>query len=131
MSVTLKVTNLLTKLLDKHNLTYRELRKGDVDKRHKSLVDELSSYTLTNDSMLDHLNIVNVRRLQYIRRSDGLSRRRTSIPVDQYDLDMNLISSFDSITDASKATKVNAGDISSVCNNKKRTAGGYIWKRKN
>lgn len=39
-----------------------------------------------------------------------------------------IIKEFISIRDARKETKINEGDISSVCNKKRKTAGGYVWK---
>lgn len=58
--------------------------------------------------------------------------------VNQYDKNNNLIASFSSLTDASKmimeegkwkssVASINSG-ISNCCNNKKKTAYGYIWK---
>jgi hypothetical protein len=40
------------------------------------------------------------------------------------------VNDFSSITEASKATKVNVGNISSVCQGKLKSAGGYHWNYK-
>lgn len=67
----------------------------------------------------------------------GLQKIRTgfdnkkSIPVDQYDLEMNYIKSFSNAREAMKITGVLNGCIGQVCLGKQRTAGGYIWKYKN
>lgn len=51
-------------------------------------------------------------------------------PVQQFTKTGTLLSTFISITEASKATGVNAGNISTVCNNKAKSAGTYCWKYK-
>lgn len=53
---------------------------------------------------------------------------KTSKKVNQYDLDGNLIKTWDSIKDVERGLDINNGNISSCCNGKKRTAGGFIWK---
>ena len=55
------------------------------------------------------------------------------IPVEQYDRSKNLIATYDSISDASKATGIEAGSISDICINRtknRHTAGGYFWCKK-
>lgn len=47
----------------------------------------------------------------------------------QYDLEMNLLNTFSSISEAKRFLK--KGDISSCLRGKTKTAGGYIWKYKN
>ena len=51
-------------------------------------------------------------------------------PVIQYDKSMNKIKEFESITEASKITKINLSTISCVCSKKRKTAGGYVWRFK-
>lgn len=48
--------------------------------------------------------------------------------VAQYTLNNELIITFNSITEASKATGILPGNISNVCSGKRKTAGGFIWK---
>ena len=48
--------------------------------------------------------------------------------VAQYDKNGNFIRRFESITEASKETKVNGSHISGVCKGKRNSAGGYIWR---
>ena len=50
------------------------------------------------------------------------------VKVSMYSLDKKYIRSFDSITEASSVTDINAGDISAVCLDNIKTAGGYIWR---
>jgi hypothetical protein len=48
----------------------------------------------------------------------------------QYDLQMNFINEFYSVSNAEKKTKVNCGGIWCVCNGLRNKAGNYIWKYK-
>lgn len=45
----------------------------------------------------------------------------------QYDLDGNLIATFESICEASRITGINSRNINSVCLGTRKTAGGYKW----
>lgn len=46
----------------------------------------------------------------------------------QYDLQGNLINSYNSTREASRITNYNNGNINNCCNNKQKTAYGFIWK---
>ena len=48
--------------------------------------------------------------------------------VNQYDLKNNFIKKWNSISEASKELNIDNSSISAVCKNKRKTAGGYIWK---
>ena len=48
--------------------------------------------------------------------------------VAQYDLQNNLIAVYESAAEAMRQTGINNRGISRVCNNKRKTAGGYIWR---
>lgn len=50
--------------------------------------------------------------------------------VIQYDLNLNELNQYDSITDAYKKTNVKAGSIVRCCKGRGITAGGFIWKYK-
>ena len=51
--------------------------------------------------------------------------------VIQYDKNMNKIAEYSSISEASKKNKINDRNISSCCKQKRKTAGGFIWRHKN
>lgn len=51
-------------------------------------------------------------------------------PVVQYDADLNFIAEYVSIREASRQTSINDYTIILVCRDKRKTAGGYIWKYK-
>ena len=48
--------------------------------------------------------------------------------VVQYDLNMNLINVYNSISDASRKTNIHKNNIRSVIINYRKTSGGFIWK---
>lgn len=49
----------------------------------------------------------------------------------QFDKNGNFIAAWDAVTDASRATGINKGNIVQCCKGKRhKTAGGYIWKYK-
>ena len=48
-------------------------------------------------------------------------------PVVQLDLDGNFIQDFGSIVQAAQATGVHKSDISKVCREVRKTAGGFVW----
>ncbi len=49
----------------------------------------------------------------------------------QYTKEMEEIKRYESITDASKKTKINISNISMCCLGKRKSAGGYVWKFNN
>lgn len=49
-------------------------------------------------------------------------------PVDQFDLELNFIRRFESISEASKELNLSIGSIIFVCKNKLYSTGGFIWK---
>lgn len=57
-----------------------------------------------------------------------LANEKTRKKVSQYTKDNKLIKVFKSISEASRHTGIKIQSISQVCNNKRKTAGGYIWR---
>ena len=57
-----------------------------------------------------------------------MPQRRFRNKVLQYDMNGNFINEFSSLTEASKQTGVYRSTIGLVCNNKAKTAGGFIWR---
>lgn len=65
----------------------------------------------------------------------GTIRERISIHslgkiVLQYSKNLDLLNQYCSIREASRISKVSVSGISGCCNDKLKTAGGYIWKFK-
>ena len=50
--------------------------------------------------------------------------------INQYDKHMNLIKTWSSITEAAKSLNINRSNIISVCKDKQKTSGGFIWRYK-
>lgn len=53
---------------------------------------------------------------------------KLSMPVDQYSADAEFIETYPSISEASRASGVNAGNICACCKGEQLTAGGFIWQ---
>lgn len=51
-----------------------------------------------------------------------------SKPVYQFDMNMNFIRKYETITEASKETKILHSGISRCCTGKRNQAGGFIWR---
>lgn len=56
---------------------------------------------------------------------------KMSVPVLQYDKNGNFIKEYKSVNFAQKQTGINRPNICAVCKNKRKFAGGFIWKYKN
>lgn len=52
-----------------------------------------------------------------------------SIPILQYSKDGKFIKKYASMSDASNELNINEGHISCVCNGKRKSAGGFIWRK--
>ena len=50
--------------------------------------------------------------------------------IEQYDLNLNFIKEWPSITDAGETLNIVSSDISKCASHQRRSAGGYIWKYK-
>lgn len=74
-------------------------------------------------------NVLNNKldNLEYLTNKDNIRYSRAK-EVNQYDLEGNLIKTWNAIADATKELKIN--HISQACRGIRNTAGGYIWKFK-
>lgn len=77
----------------------------------------------------------NVRKIQKenaiknnLSKYHTLANEVTKKKVVQCDKNNKTINAFNSISDASRETGIAITGISYVCNNKRKTAGGYIWQ---
>lgn len=52
----------------------------------------------------------------------------SAVKIKQYDKNNNFIKTWDSIIEASKELNINASCICNNCKNRRKSAGGYIWK---
>ena len=73
----------------------------------------------------------NIQLMTWKENDDKEHEKQKKITL-QYDLDMNLIAEFSSLSEAGRLTNINIGHISVVCSplGRRKTAGGFIWKYK-
>ena len=69
------------------------------------------------------------RNRYYSDAINGVNNKQNK-SICQYTKDNVLISTFFSISEATRVTKVDGGDISKVAKLKKKSAGGFIWRYK-
>ena len=62
------------------------------------------------------------------KKNQGKGIMKNNKPVDQYSKDGNFIRTWDAVNYAGKELNISPSTISLVCRNKRKTAGGYIWK---
>ncbi len=60
----------------------------------------------------------------------GLHKNKRSSAINQYDLQNNLIKSWESMIEVERTLKIKYQDICQCCKGKRKTAGGYIWRYK-
>lgn len=84
---------------------------------------------------LENLEWVTSRENNIHARMTGLHRSDGDKPILQYDLEGNFIKRYKSISQASRETTIERGNITAVAMSRKnkkgytyKTAGGYIWK---
>lgn len=58
-------------------------------------------------------------------------KSRKGIPINQYDLNNNLVNSFNSVTEASKITGIRRSSIQLCISGRYKTAENFIWKKIN
>ena len=67
-------------------------------------------------------------KINPLRSNESIKTKNKAIL--QFDKQGNFIKEFESITQASKETNTNLGNIQQVCAGKRKTANKYIWKYK-
>lgn len=73
-----------------------------------------------------------VARINYMKRKENRENLITKMgkAIIQFDKYGNFIKEWRSARDAQKETKISHSHIGECCNNKRKSAGGYIWKFK-
>ena len=94
----------------------------------KPQVNHIDENKLNND--LSNLEWCTVREnLIHGTRTKRVAEK-LSQKVIQLDLNDNVLNEFESMRQAERETGVSVGNISSCCNGKTKSAGGYKWRRK-
>lgn len=102
---------------------------------NKEYFEELITTCSTISEMSKKINLSRTSIRKYLEEFDLLDRFKSEYskhlhnkPIIQYTLDMIPIKEWGSISDAEETLQIKS--IGSVCNFKRKTAGGYIWRFK-
>ena len=57
-----------------------------------------------------------------------IKKNKRKRKITQSDKDGNYLNTFESLADAHRITNIDASSISSCCNKRQKTAGGFIWE---
>jgi predicted transcriptional regulator len=112
--------------------------------RVKEVCSIWDSTTLSNGEIAEMLDLDKSTVSRYLKKGaeigicnyeKGLSTKRVKTfgeykkrSVIQIDLDGNIITTWESISDACKYNQVYSGNVSKVCKGELRQTGGYVWK---
>lgn len=92
---------------------------------NKKQVNHIDGNKLNNT--ISNLELVTNKENQIHKFQIGLGNNFTR-KITQYDLQMNKIKDFNSITEAGKELNIGKSNITGVLNNYRKTAGGFIFK---
>lgn len=124
-----------SKNLKNNVVLYKAIRKHGIDSFHIKEIDRC--YSDSKDGIiekLNHLEMFYIKKYKslvnengYNMDKGGFSSNSSNVPVKQYDLLLNYIKTFESITEASLLTGINYASIQANCADRLQTAGGFIW----
>lgn len=113
----------------RHNSPVHRLVLHAFDPRENE--DELEAHHIdgnpSNNNLSNLMWVTHKENVSYIERRKA--RQCNKKPVDQFDKDGNFIARYSSCSEAGRMTGCSARHISEVCIGKRKTCGGYIWKR--
>ena len=120
--------------LYKHNkrknlLLHRIIATAFIDNpEEKPCVNHIDENKLNND--LSNLEWCTERENAIHGTRTKRVAEKLSQKVIQLDLDDNILNVFKSMRQAERETEIDATSISACCNGKRKSAGGYKWRRK-
>lgn len=138
---TIKTNNLLKPELRKDYLSVN-LYNGKSYK-HYSIHRLVAVHFIENKNNYSHVNHKdenklnnNVNNLEWCTHKYNCnygtaikrSKENRSITILQYNKSLKLINTYSSLMDAERETGIPNNNICNCCKNKRKTAGGYIWK---
>lgn len=74
------------------------------------------------------LKFVSEKQIEFMKKLGKNSYRWRNKSVLQMSLNGKILKKWDSLTQASKETKINKANIGKCCKKERKTAGGYIWE---
>lgn len=117
------------------------LTKENVEKSHSvhRLVASAFIPNPSNKPQINHISGIKtdnrVNNLEWCTGSENMQhcyknnlQKKRFKRVNQYTLDNQFIRKWDSLIQVEKELNINHSKISMVCNGKRKTAGGYIWR---
>lgn len=113
---------------DTFNSIFKSWKKNNFQKNETPSLDRLDEgkgYSFDNIRIVDWQE--NNRSYQ-IKRRRGQAITVQNRPVVQINFNKTKINTFNSISIASKISKVNKSNINQVCLGNRNSAGGYLWK---
>ena len=145
-----KKARILTQEITIHGYCRVRLYSEDGTAKHWAvhrLVAEAFTGPLKDGTQINHLNEIKTdnrkcnlqicsakENCNHGTRNDRLSRiaiDREGVPVLQVSKETGeVVGEYPSRVDAEKATGIRHKDISAVCNGRKKSAGGYVWRNK-
>lgn len=93
-------------------------------------ISEKNKLLMNNIDIKDKITkaVLNTERCKTLKENK-LSFKDLKVKVLQLSLDNTIIKQYNSIREAGEATGINANNISKVINYKKKSTGGFLWKR--
>lgn len=70
------------------------------------------------------------KQLCSVKKNLIFANAKRRIPIVQYDANWNIVNEYESVAKAAKENNLSDSHISQCCNGKRKSCGGYKWKRK-